>query len=150
MSEEKKKHIKTGVEADAMTQEIIKRDHKFYRLNPNFHLDLKTLHIIAQKPNNVNPMAFDLKKRELNVDQNIRNKIKDEYFKTPNQKFKYPLTMSQEIGWESSEGLNTGKRKAKKSCGETKYADYYYGLNGKSPYSTKDLSKKNDADANRK
>ena len=33
---------KTAIELDALNQEIIKRDNKFYSLNKNFHLDLKT------------------------------------------------------------------------------------------------------------
>ena len=37
-----KKEKRTTIEQDALTQEIIKRDNKFYSLNENFHLDLKT------------------------------------------------------------------------------------------------------------
>ena len=37
-----KKDKKTAIEEDALTQEIIKRDHKYFSLNENFHLDLKT------------------------------------------------------------------------------------------------------------
>ena len=37
-----KKEKRTAIEQDALTQEIIKRDNKFYSLNENFHLDLKT------------------------------------------------------------------------------------------------------------
>ena len=37
-----KKDKKTAIELDALTQEIIKRDNKFYSLNENFHLDIKT------------------------------------------------------------------------------------------------------------
>ena len=32
----------TAIELDALNQEIIKRDNKFYSINKNFHLDLKT------------------------------------------------------------------------------------------------------------
>ena len=34
--------VKTAIELDALNQEIIKRDNKFYAINKNFHLDLKT------------------------------------------------------------------------------------------------------------
>ena len=37
-----KKDKKTAIDEDALTQEIIKRDHKYFSLNENFHLDLKT------------------------------------------------------------------------------------------------------------
>ena len=32
---------KSAIELDALNQEIIKRDNKFYSINKNFHLDLK-------------------------------------------------------------------------------------------------------------
>ena len=34
--------VKTAIELDALNQEIIKRDNKFYSLYKDFHLDLKT------------------------------------------------------------------------------------------------------------
>ena len=37
-----KREQKTAIELDALNQEIIKRDNKFYSINKNFHLDLKT------------------------------------------------------------------------------------------------------------
>ena len=37
-----KKDKKTAIEEDALTQEIIKRDNKYYSLNEIFHLDIKT------------------------------------------------------------------------------------------------------------
>ena len=33
---------KNAIELDALNQEIIKRDNKFYSLYKDFHLDLKT------------------------------------------------------------------------------------------------------------
>ena len=39
---ERKRQQKTAIEEDALTNEIIKRDNKFYSVNKNFHLDLKT------------------------------------------------------------------------------------------------------------
>lgn len=46
MAEQEKKATKgrekTAIEVDAQINEIIKRDNKFYSINPNFHLDLKT------------------------------------------------------------------------------------------------------------
>ncbi len=41
MEEKQKGSIKTPFERDAMTQEIIKRDKKFFKLKQNFDLDLK-------------------------------------------------------------------------------------------------------------
>lgn len=33
---------KTPFEVDAQIREVIKRDNKYYSINPNFHFDLKT------------------------------------------------------------------------------------------------------------
>jgi hypothetical protein len=41
MEEKHKGSFKTPFERDAMTQEIIKRDKKFFKLKQNFDLDLK-------------------------------------------------------------------------------------------------------------
>lgn len=40
--EKKRKNDKTAIEIDAQINEIIKRDNKFYSINKDFHLNLKT------------------------------------------------------------------------------------------------------------
>ena len=82
-----------------------------------------------------------MEKREKAIPEDIKNKIKDELFKRPNEKYSFPLTQSQEIGWDVCPNLNTGKRRAKKSCIETRYADEYYSLKGRSPFATKSINK---------
>lgn len=42
MSSDKVKMKKSAIEQSSMMNEIIKRDQKFYSINKNFHLDLKT------------------------------------------------------------------------------------------------------------
>ncbi len=42
MSKEEGKGKKSAIEQQALINEIIKRDNKFYSLNKNFHLDLKS------------------------------------------------------------------------------------------------------------
>ena len=42
MSAEKTNMKKSAIEQSSMMNEIIKRDNKFYAINKNFHLDLKT------------------------------------------------------------------------------------------------------------
>ena len=132
---------KTAIELDALNQEIIKRDNKFYSLNKNFHLDLKTLKIIATKPNYVNEEQLNLEKRAEAIPEDIKNKIKDELFKRPNEKYQFPLTQSQEIGWDVCPNLNTGKRMSKKTCDVTRYADEYYSFKKVSPFATKSINK---------
>ena len=82
-----------------------------------------------------------MEKRAEAIPEDIKNKIKDELFKRPNEKYKFPLTQSQEIGWDVCPYLNTGKRIAKKTCDVTKYADEYFAMKGVSPFATKSISK---------
>ena len=97
--------------------------------------------IIATKPNYITEDQLNLEKREKEIPEDIKNKIKNELFKRPNEKYKFPLTQSQEIGWDICPQLNTGKRRAKKTCDVTRYADEYYSLKGVSPFATKSISK---------
>ena len=97
--------------------------------------------IIATKPNYISKEHLDLEKREKEIPEDIKNKIKDKLFKTPSEKYKFPLTQSQEIGWDVCPYLNTGKRMAKKTCDVTRYADEYYSFQGVSPFATKSISK---------
>ena len=97
--------------------------------------------IIATKPNYVNEENLNLEKREKAIPEDIKNKIKDEYFKRPDEKYEFPLTQSQEIGWDVCNNLNTGKRRAKKTCDVTRYADEYFALKGRSPFATKSINK---------
>ena len=97
--------------------------------------------IIAIKPNYVNEENLNLEKREKAIPEDIKNKIKDQYFKRPNEKYNFPMTQAQEIGWDVCQNLNTGKRRAKKTCDVTRYADEYFALKGISPFATKSISK---------
>ena len=68
--------------------------------------------ILLREPNYVNEENLNLEKREKAIPEDIKNKIKDELFKRPNEKYSFPLTQSQEIGWDVCQNLNTGKRRA--------------------------------------
>ena len=89
------------------------------------------------------PVALNLEEKEKDIPKDILDKIKNQYSKNPNEKYKWPMTHSQEIGWDIKEkGLNTNPRMAKTTSDVVKYADYYYAMNGKSPYATKDMGSK--------
>jgi hypothetical protein len=48
------------------------------------------------------------------------------------------MTSSQELGWFQNSPLNQGlNHHPKLSCTETKYANEYYALKGRSPFSSK-------------
>ena len=84
---------------------------------------------------------MDLEKRANAIPDDIKTKIKAELFKRPNEKYNYPLTQAQEIGWDDCKFLNTNPRRAKKTCDVTKYADEYCSLKGRSPFATKEINK---------
>ena len=89
----------------------------------------------------MNEELLNLEKREKEIPEDIKNKIKNELFKRPNEKYQFPLTQSQEIGWDICPNLNTGIRRYKKTCDVTRYADDYYTLKGVNPFVTKSISK---------
>ena len=93
------------------------------------------------KPNNIKPEHLNLEKREGDMPEDIKKKIQAKLFDTPNQKYKWPMTHAQEIGWDGAEGLNTNPRMPKGTCDVTRYANDYAKLNnGRSPYATKEIS----------
>ena len=70
----------------------------------------------------------------------INDRIRD-FFQTPIEKYSYPMTSSQEFGWERSPNLNKNPRRIKNTCDVTKYADQYYEMVGKSPFARKEVKK---------
>ena len=79
----------------------------------------------------------DLEERKASIPQEIIDKV-DESFLCPKDKFPYPIISSQEYGWDSNEykKFNTTKGRGRVTCDVSKYADYFYGLNGHSCYSS--------------
>lgn len=68
-------------------------------------------------------------------------KFKDQLMRlsaVPKMKANYPLTSNQEFGWDADmpQYRSTWKH-TKPSCPETKYANSYYTMTRKSPYSNK-------------
>ena len=55
----------------------------------------------------------------------------------PKQKFVYPMTQNQEIGWDMDTEFKTYQPKYgvnKVMCNETKYADNFVTFQGRSPF----------------
>lgn len=104
--------------------------------------------IIAIKPNNVKKEHLNLDQEAGDIPEFINTQIQNDLFKTPIQKYPYPMTSSQTIGWEDAKGLNTGGRRGKPTCDVTSYANEYVRCMGRSPYATKDLKKDGKQDGN--
>lgn len=100
--------------------------------------------IIADKPNQVNRENLDLERREKAIPEDIKDKIKQHLFRIPSEKYEFPMTSSHDFGWEKGEKLNRNQRRFPKvGCDVTRYADEYYALKGRSPYSTREIVKDN-------
>ena len=127
-------------EQSHVTNEVKKRD-KYAGLNKNFQFNLKTLNIIAIKPNQVKKEHFDLEKRAQDIPTNIRDKIQNELFKKPNERYEHPVLQSHEYGWDYCPFLNSGMRRSKYSSDVTKYATEYFKLNNESPFTSIKKSK---------
>lgn len=55
----------------------------------------------------------------------------------PKQKFKYPMTSAQEVGWDMDIEQRTYEPKygvSKTMCDETKYAENFVTFQGRSPF----------------
>ena len=62
--------------------------------------------------------------------------------KSPKQKYPYPVTSSQELGWEPAlPGLTKKFCHPRTQCIETKYADNYINMSHSSPYASQQKAK---------
>jgi len=55
---------------------------------------------------------------------------------TPKEKFSFPQTANQELGWFADDRFKT-KLHGKNVCPETKYASEFYAITKVSPFSNK-------------
>jgi len=69
------------------------------------------------------------------IDEEIKSKLSSYNF-APKQKFPFPATANQEVGWYL-DAKHLPAKHTKKSCSETKYANDYFSMTGSSPYSKK-------------
>lgn len=92
------------------------------------------------KPNYIKKEHLDLEQRAKDIPENIRNKIRNQLFQRPNEKYQWPMTQAQEIGWDAPIGLNTNAKQTKNGCDVTKYADEYVKMKGISPYARKKIT----------
>mmetsp|Transcript_7236 Transcript_7236/g.6351 ORF Transcript_7236/g.6351 Transcript_7236/m.6351 type:complete len:143 (+) Transcript_7236:51-479(+) len=127
-----------AVEVNACWVESIKKESKNRILYENFDFNPKNLVILTEKPH--------LSKAGFNVYANPEDEERemDELKKkltsltaVPKNKYTFPLTANQEVGWDHQENLELFRPKqpySKKMCPETKYADNYVTMTKRSPY----------------
>ena len=49
------------------------------------------------------PVALNLEEKSKKIPIEILDKIKHQYSKNPNEKYKWPMTHNQEFGWDINE-----------------------------------------------
>ena len=87
------------------------------------------------------PEKITSKKEELNYEE-LKNELGDAYTtgvkrvaQVPKEKYKYPITTSQELGWDLRlVGYNDNFIYPRVQCNETKYADNYINMSHVSPF----------------
>jgi len=98
--------------------------------------------IFTEKPNNIKLENLDFHNRSNAIPRSISEKI-NYHFKVPHDKYKNPLTSSQEVGWFREEKLNKNHRSFPRiSCEITQFADEYCFSKGRSPFVRKDFVSK--------
>ena len=105
----------------------MKKESRGRILNENFDFNPKNLMIISDKPTNANKLGG--KQTEENKESMDALKKKCEVLTTvPKKKYPYPMTASQEVGWDNDELFEAHRPKYsfnRKLYDETKYANNY-------------------------
>lgn len=144
MSKEKKDlgnlNKKTPLEIAAYIEQINFRERKYATINKVFTLNIKRrkfrlfinyiVELISDKPNNKKGHQVN------NVSYEIKNQV-DDFFKTPLQKYKNPITTSHELGWDKPSNFKVYKQIYSKNTNDiTRFASEYCYLKGKSPFAS--------------
>ena len=115
---------------NAIFREKVRQEKRHSHINENFDFNPKNLIAVTDKPTK----AFDIGDSTTNADF----KMKLSSLTTmPKQKFSYPQTEAQEIGWDMDVEYATHVTKnpiGKKNCPETQYADNFIIFQGRSPF----------------
>ena len=127
------------VEINAQWEEAVKRESRGRVLKEHFDFNPKRLNVITEKPTNLNRlnmMAPELK--DTHGDDEDTKLLKQKLAvltNVPKKKYPYPMTTSQELGWDT-EMFATHKPKYafnRKMFAETKYVADFVQCNGKNP-----------------
>ena len=100
-------------------------------LNENFDFNPKNLVAVTDKPT-----RGQIAVEETEELQMLKTKL-GTLSKMPKQKYQYPMTSAQEVGWDMDTEFKTYAPKYgvnKAMCPETKYADNFVTFQGRSPF----------------
>lgn len=133
------------VSRDFIQREMLKKENECIKLSENFSINPKTLHLqtYTLKPTEIDPMATLKMLANSDAandcsDPDLKKKL-DKAAAMPQDKNKFPQTAAETIGWFWKEGREDRKLDQKwfqplNKCEESKYAEAYAMMTGKSPY----------------
>lgn len=117
------------VTINSIFREHVKKEKQHAVLNENFDFNPKNLFAVTEKP------TKDLKADDEDLTY-LKTKL-GTLLQIPKEKFIYPMTSAQEIGWDMDTEMQTYKPKYgvnKHQCAETKYADNFITFQARSPF----------------
>jgi len=133
------------VSRDFIQREMLKKENACIKLSENFSVNPKTLPLqtYTLKPTEIDPMATLKMLANSDAandcsDPDLKKKL-DKAAAMPQDKNKFPQTAAETIGWFWKEGREDRKLDEKwfqplNKCEESKYAEAYAMMTGKSPY----------------
>ena len=138
------------VQANQIWAETLKKENACLKFSENFRVNPKAISraTVPPKPCHVDPFALAEKLRTTDPSQDSAadpeiEKIMKASMRPPQEKFKFPMTGSQRIGWSWKVGNENFKKDQKwravhKQSDIVSYADNYVLSFGKSPYCKND------------
>mmetsp|Transcript_26254 Transcript_26254/g.67528 ORF Transcript_26254/g.67528 Transcript_26254/m.67528 type:complete len:154 (+) Transcript_26254:155-616(+) len=120
--------------------EHCKKEVRGMKLNTDFRISHPDhMQVITEKPNYVVPSTqTDAATLDRSTKQLVELCTTYNDGLAPNEKFKLPQTTTQQYGFFANQQINTGSNffDHKRHAGEvTKYADSYYSMTGRTPFS---------------
>jgi hypothetical protein len=91
--------------------------------------------ILAEKPQVKKSNISNANETKQEMEE-LKQKL-DVLSSVPKKKYPFPVTSSQEIGWEEMQQFKPMKYHNKASCKETQYANDYVTMTMKSPFAKK-------------
>ena len=114
----------------------MKKENRGRILNENFDFNPKNLLVITDKPTSMNKLG-GAENEESKESMMALTKKLEVLTTVPKKKYPYPMTASQEIGWDNDTMFEVHRPKYnynKRQFAETKYASDYVTMTHKSPF----------------
>ena len=125
------------VEINAQWEEAVKKENRGRILNENFDFNPKNLLVITDKPTSTNKLGATTTSSNNKESMDALSKKLEVLTTVPKNKYPYPMTAAQEIGWDMDNMFDVHKPKYgfnRNSYAETQFANHYVTTFHKSPF----------------